>query len=80
MSGPRVFREVPITSEVQARQLPQGTVIHRVLKFESVTDTITQPEAGVKVGVNAWNTTGTDEDAWDYLDRQVVGWIAMVLD
>lgn len=67
-----------IESAEQAEALPEGTVANRVLTFESTWDTVTQPEVAVKIGVNAWYSTAVDADAWDWLDRHLVGWTALV--
>lgn len=73
-----LYRPVLIESAEQAEALPVGTVAHRVLKFESTWDTIEQPEVAVKIGINAWCATAVDDDAWDWLDRHLVGWSALV--
>lgn len=73
-----VYVPTPITSVEQAEALPVGTVAHRVLKFESIWETVTQPEVAVKVGLMAWQSTAVDDDAWDWLDRHLVGWTALV--
>lgn len=73
-----LYRPVLIESAEQAEALPDGTLAHRVLKFESMWDTVEQPEAAVKVGINAWRSTAVDDDAWDWLDRHLVGWTALV--
>lgn len=73
-----VYVLVPITSVEQAEALPIGTIAHRVLTFESTRDTYEQPEVALKVGRNAWYSNAVDDDAWDWLDRHLVGWTALV--
>ena len=73
-----LYRPVLIESAEQAASLPQGTIAHRVLEFESTWETITQPEVAMKIGLNAWHSTAVDDDAWDWLDRHLVGWTALV--
>lgn len=73
-----LYKPVLIESAEQAEALPEGTVANRVLTFESTRDTVAQPEVAVKIGVNAWSSTAVDADAWDWLDRHLVGWTALV--
>lgn len=73
-----LYRPVLIESAEQAEALPEGTIANRVLKFESTWETLEQPEVAVKIGRNAWYSTAVDDDAWDWLDRHLVGWSALV--
>ena len=74
----KLYRPILIESADQAEALPEGTVAHRVLKFESIWETLEQPEVAVKFGRNAWNSTAVDADSWDWLDQHLVGWTALV--
>lgn len=73
-----LYRPVLIETTEQAEALPEGTIANRVLKFESIWETLEQPEVAVKTGRNAWCSTAVDDDAWDWLDRHLVGWTALV--
>lgn len=78
MTARTLYRSVEIESAEQAEALPEGTIANRVLTFESIWETVTQPEVAIKIGCNAWYSSAVDADAWDWLDRHLVGWTALV--
>lgn len=59
-----------INTEEDARALEVGTVIFYDTGYEILT--------GSKLGNSTWHTTDYTDTGWDYLDRDILGWTALV--